>query len=266
MRRSRRSSPPASCIRKINEPAVRRDVRELRFRAARIHFRLDRRLIPSWPGLIRPSTPTLSFRTESAAAEGRQIVSWYGAAARRSSAPSGFGFVAVRLGGRDLANLARAETKVIYRNLETVLHLGVVIDEVAHETAVFERNSVRVLEIYRLGPVVIDDLGHFHAFRGQLLALGFESRFGTGLEREVIEGRRNAEAAVDARVIFHRNARYAARLHESQKLITAGIEKDMADLAAFLDFNRVGYDDFETEDPFVKVARFVQIERRKTYV
>jgi len=49
-------------------------------------------------------------------------------------------------------------------------------------------------------------------------------------------------------------------------LITTGVEKDMTDLAALLDRDDVTDNRFKAEYTFVKLACFVEIQRRKAYV
>src|SRR6185369_14383990 len=79
----------------------------------------------------------------------------------------------------------------------------------------------------------------------------------------MIKGRRRAESAIDPGVVFHRNSGNPARFHEGQQLIAPGVKENMADSAAFLDFDRVGDHHFETENFLVELARLVEVERGK---
>ncbi len=49
-------------------------------------------------------------------------------------------------------------------------------------------NPVRVLEVDRLGPIVINDVADLHALRDKLLALLRKTYLGARFEGEVIEG------------------------------------------------------------------------------
>jgi hypothetical protein len=46
----------------------------------------------------------------------------------------------------------------------------------------------------------------------------------------------------------------------------AGIEEDMTDFTALFDCDGVADHGFKAEDTLVKLTRFVEIERRKSYV
>src|SRR5262249_15477958 len=151
-------------------------------------------------------------------------------------------------------------------HLEALLHARVVVGEVAGEAAVLELDAVRVLEVDRLGPVVVDHLGDVHALGDQFLALVQERRLGAGLEGEVIEGARHAEAAGDAGVVLRGNARHPARLHEGDELIAAGVEEDVTQAAALADPDRIATHRREAEDALVELPRLVEIERGETDV
>ena len=70
-------------------------------------------------------------------------------------------------------------------DLDAVLHPGVVGVEVAGEAAVFQLEPVGVLEVDRLGPVVVDDVRDLDALGPQLPALRLEPRLRARLEGEV---------------------------------------------------------------------------------
>jgi hypothetical protein len=58
----------------------------------------------------------------------------------------------------------------------------------------------------------------------------------------VIEGGRDAEAPVDARVEVMRDLRHAVGLQEGQELVAPDIEEEMAEPSAFSDLQAVGGD------------------------
>ena len=73
------------------------------------------------------------------------------------------------------------------RDRETLLHRRVVLGQIAHRAAIFERQAVRIFEVDRLRPTVIDNVGGLYSLGAQLVALLGEPRRRTGLEGEVIE-------------------------------------------------------------------------------
>src|SRR6202035_3243802 len=99
-----------------------------------------------------------------------------------------------------------------------------------------------------LRPVVIDNLGHLHAFGGEFLALSLQACLRASFEGKMIKSRRNSESTIDPGVVLGRNPRDAARLHECQQLIAPGIEEYMPDRTALFNFDNVGDHRFETED------------------
>ena len=86
------------------------------------------------------------------------------------------------------------------------------------------------------------------------------------LEGEVIERIRHAEPAIDSRVVVGRDAGHPPRFHEGEKLIAAGVEEDVADLAPFLDLEDDAAERLELQDVLVEVARAVEIQRREADV
>ena len=72
-------------------------------------------------------------------------------------------------------------------HLEAELHHAVVGGEVARQVRVLQEEPVWILEVDRLGPLVIDDRRDPDALRDQLGALRFELRVAAGLEREVVD-------------------------------------------------------------------------------
>ena len=61
----------------------------------------------------------------------------------------------------------------------------------AYGAAIFEREAVRVLEVDRLRPLVIDDLGDGDSLLPQFVAFAGKSGRRTGLEGKVIEAGRD---------------------------------------------------------------------------
>src|SRR4029077_12571491 len=108
----------------------------------------------------------------------------------------------------------------------------VVLGEIAHHAAIFERQAVGIFEVDRLSPAVIDDVGGLDAFGTKLIALLGESSRRTGLERKMIEAGRNTEPAVDARIVIRRHARNVVRFHKGDELIVPDIEKDVSKASA----------------------------------
>src|SRR5258708_30603437 len=171
-----------------------------------------------------------------------------------------FRLFAQRAGRVDLVGVGHIESERLDRNLEALLHRGVVQGEVAREAAVLERHPIGILEVDRFRPSVVDHVGHLHSLVDQFPALVFERRRRPGLEGEMIKGRRRAEAAIDAGVVLDRNSRNPAWLHEGQQLIAAGIKEDVADGSAFLDLDRVGDHHLEAQHLLVKLTGPVQVK------
>src|SRR5438876_2780901 len=70
---------------------------------------------------------------------------------------------------------------------EPHLHARIVVAQRARPARVLEQQAVRVLEVDRLHPLVVDDGGHPHALRNQLGALRRERLERAELEGEVVE-------------------------------------------------------------------------------
>src|SRR6266404_721882 len=143
---------------------------------------------------------------------------------------------------------------------EAHLHARIVVVQLARPARILEQQAIRILEVDRLHPLVVDDGGHAHALRDQLGTLRLERLERADLEGEVIEHVGQAEAAVDAGVVLARDAGHAARLHEGKQLPVAGIEEDVADLAALLHLHRIAAHRLEAEDALVEGARAVHVE------
>src|SRR5213594_469420 len=152
------------------------------------------------------------------------------------------------------------------RDLGALLHPGVVRVEVAGEAAVLQLNPVGVLEVDRLGPVVVDHVRHLDAAGDERVAHLVEPRLGASLEREVIERVPPPEPVVDPGVVLRRYARHAPRFHEGNELIAPGVEEDVADLPAFLDPEGVAAHRLELQDVLVEVTRPVEIQCREADV
>src|SRR4029077_3096131 len=105
--------------------------------------------------------------------------------------------------------------------------------------AIFKRKAVRVLEVDRLRPLVVDNLGDGDPLGPQFVALARQTGRRTGLEGEVIKAGRDPEPAVDAGVVGRRNVRHPAWLQKGDQLAIADVEKQVTQPAALFDGNRV---------------------------
>src|SRR5262249_51047137 len=132
--------------------------------------------------------------------------------------------------------------------------------------AVLELQPVGILEVDRLGPVVVDHLGHLDALGDQLVALLFQPGLRARLECEVIEGRGHAEPASNPSVIVARHARHPAPLHEADDLVAPGMEEDVADPPALFYPDDVAAHRLESQHVLIEVAGLVEIQRRETDV
>src|SRR5262245_2681434 len=150
--------------------------------------------------------------------------------------------------------------------LEPRLQDTVVCGELARDVRVLEQDAVRVLEVNRLRPLVVDDGRQLDALGDELGPLLLELRVGPGFEREVVYAFGHAERTVETAVELDRNAGDAAWLHEGQELLLARVEEDVADLAAFLHRDDVAADGLEPEDPLVERPRRVHVERPEAHV
>src|SRR4029077_2671893 len=63
----------------------------------------------------------------------------------------------------------------------------------AHNAAIFKREAVRVLEVDRLRPLVVDDLGDGDTLGPQFVTLARQTGRRTGLKGEVIKAGRHPE-------------------------------------------------------------------------
>src|SRR3989441_13060170 len=162
--------------------------------------------------------------------------------------------------GRSPIPEVRHRRRTPHADREPHLHARIVVAQRTHPARVLEQQAVRVLEVDRLHPLVVDDGGHPHALRNQLGALRRERLERAELEGEVVEHVGQAEAAVDAGVVLARDAGHAARLHEGEQLPVAGIEEDVADLAALLHLHRIAAHPLEAEDALAEGARAVHVE------
>lgn len=82
----------------------------------------------------------------------------------------------------------------------------------------------------------------------------------------MVERSWNAQSAVDTSVELSRYAWDPARLHKRDKLVATGIEKEMPDKSAFLDFDRICDDRRESENASVEFSGLVEIESGKADV
>ena len=124
------------------------------------------------------------------------------------------------IGGEGVAEIQRGTA-----NGEGALGSPAGLRTLTHDAAIFEREAVRVLEIDRLRPLVIDDLGDDDTHGPQFVALARQTGRRTGLEGEVVEAGRDAEAAIDAGVVLGRNTRYPARLQKGEYALARNIYK-----------------------------------------
>src|SRR5215472_69985 len=152
------------------------------------------------------------------------------------------------------------EAHPLYRRLEAILHTRVILVEFPRIAAILELHPVGILEVDGFRPVMINDFADLDALGEQLGTFLFQSRYAPGFEREMIEGARHAKTAIDAGVVFGRNAWNSACLHEGEQLIATGIEEDVANLAALLHRDCVAAYWFEAEHPLVKLARLVEVQ------
>src|SRR5216684_8736755 len=107
----------------------------------------------------------------------------------------------------------------LLRHLEARLNLRVVFVEFACQAAVFEHQTVGVVEVNRFRPAVVDHLGDFDALLLEFLALLIQSGFAARLERKMIEGRWHAEPARDRCIVLGGNPFHAPRFHKSHQLV-----------------------------------------------
>jgi hypothetical protein len=127
-------------------------------------------------------------------------------------------------------------------------HCRVTLRTGADHAAIFERQAVRIFEVDRLGPLVVDDVGDLYALGAQFLALLRQGSRRAGLEGKVIKAGGNTESAVDAGIIVRRYVRDALRFQKGDKLIAPDIEKEVPKVPAFFDRDRVG-DDLNPRTP-----------------
>src|SRR5437867_3698860 len=104
---------------------------------------------------------------------------------------------------------------------EAHLHARVVLVEGPRLDGELEQEAVRVLQVDRLHPLVIDDGCHPCPLRDQLRPLGLERLHRPDREGEVVEGLGHPEPPVDARIVLGGDARHATRLHEGHQLSLA---------------------------------------------
>src|SRR5262245_48541321 len=80
-----------------------------------------------------------------------------------------------RAAGRSRRGLFGAERVVEFeraaRDREPLPHRRIVLGEITHRAAIFERQPIGVFEVDRLSPAVIDNVGGFDALGAQLVAL-----------------------------------------------------------------------------------------------
>src|SRR5438132_5676512 len=88
-----------------------------------------------------------------------------------------------------------ASDEVFSDYLEAGLHGRIVLIEFARQAAVFQHQAVRIFEINRLGPVVVDDFSYVDPLGSQLGALLLKARFTASLEGKMIESGRHAQPA-----------------------------------------------------------------------
>src|SRR5206468_13060699 len=103
------------------------------------------------------------------------------------------------------------------RDLGALLQPGIARVQVSGEAAVLQLNPVGVLEVDRLGPVVVDHIRYRDAAGDERVAHLVEPRLGARLERKVIERVRHPEPAVDPGVVLRWYARHAPRFHEGNE-------------------------------------------------
>src|SRR5262245_39737999 len=82
----------------------------------------------------------------------------------------------------------------------------------------------------------------------------------------MVEAGGDTEPPIDARIVVCRHVRDSVRFHEGNKLIAPDIKKEMSKMTAFFDVYRIGDDRFEPQNTLVKLARLVEVERRKANV
>jgi hypothetical protein len=111
--------------------------------------------------------------------------------------------------------------------------------------------------------LVINDFANLDPVDEQLGTLLFEPCHVPDFEREEIKRARNAETAIDTRIVFGRNSRDVAVFHEGEQLVPSGIEEDMANLSAFFHADSVAAHRLEAEHSFVKLASLVEVQSRE---
>src|SRR4029453_832799 len=141
------------------------------------------------------------------------------------------------------------------------LHHRVVGTQLAARPRVLEHDAVRILEVDRAHPLVVDDRRDLHALGDQLGAFRLERFLRLDLEGEVIEGIGEPEPAVDAGVVLHGDAGQPAGLHEGDQLAAARVEEDVADAAALGELQDVAADGGKAENALVERAGLVQVKR-----
>jgi hypothetical protein len=163
------------------------------------------------------------------------------------------GFCRRHIGAQSLAEIQGGEP-----HCECSVHHYVALRTVADHAAIFERQPIRIFEVDRLSPLVVDDVSDLHALGAQLIALFGQSSRRTRLEGKMIEAGRNAEAAVDARIVFCRHVRNPVWFQKGDKLIAPDIEKEVSKVPTFLDLYRVGDNRVESQNALVKLPGLVE--------
>jgi hypothetical protein len=128
-----------------------------------------------------------------------------------------------------------AEVQRGARHRECSPHRRLTLRTVADHATIFERQAVRIFEVDRLGPLVVDDVGDLNALGAEFVALLHQGSRRAGLEGKVIKAGGNTQSSVDASIIVRRYAWDALGFQESDELIAPDVEKEVPKPAAFFD-------------------------------
>src|SRR5216683_686905 len=150
--------------------------------------------------------------------------------------------------------------------LHAMFHQLIVIIEFAHAYAIFQQEAVRVIEVDRTAPFVIDHRSDVDALVSEVFALGLEFLQRIHVEGEMIERGREVLSTADVGCEFRGNSRHLLGAHKSDQRAVARIQEGMLDPAALRRFENVAPCDLPAEDVGVEVDCAIDIERRKSQV
>src|SRR5712692_867324 len=150
--------------------------------------------------------------------------------------------------------------------LHAMFHQLIVIIEFAHAYAVFQQEAVRVIEVDRTAPFVIDHRSDVDALVSEVFALGLEFLQRIHVEGEMIERGRQVLSAADVGCEFRGNTRHFLGAHKSDQRAIASIQEGVLDPAALRRFENVTPCDLPAENVSVELDCAIDIERRKSQV